>query len=72
MFRKHKKYPELIQFKYHLSCNFEYKIPRECRGLILNEKKKYEVVACPYFKFFDYNDKFCDIKEFDWESAQVF
>ena len=58
---KHAKYPNLVQLHYLLTANFEHRIPRECRGLIVDTNNNYEVVACPYFKFFDYCDKYSEI-----------
>ena len=55
-YKRHRKYTNLIQFHYLNSASFNNEIEKECRGLILDESRNYEVVAFPYCKFFDYND----------------
>ena len=70
-FKRHAKYPNLVQLHYQVYADFLNKIPRECRGLILNEDKNYEVVSMPFYKFFDYTDKNCAFN-IDWDSAKVY
>jgi hypothetical protein len=49
------------------------KEPRECRSLVLDEDKDWRVVSCPYFKFFDFNDKkYFNQKDIDLTTAKVY
>lgn len=55
--------PNLIEFKYMQSASFKNPICNEARGIILDESRDFEVVALPYYKFFDYNDqKYSQVK----------
>lgn len=55
-------------FKYNqLNSDFNNKIVRECRGLILDNELK--PVCVPFFKFGNYGESYCP--EIDWNTAQV-
>jgi hypothetical protein len=43
---------------------------RECRGLIVDFKSNYRVVAFPYLKFFNYGEE--DAALIDWTTARVY
>jgi len=50
--------------------DFSLRIVQECRGLILvKEDNKYIPVCIPFFKFFNYGEKYAS--KIDWNSAQV-
>ena len=70
-FNRHQNQPNLIQLHYQVYSDFSKKISRECRGIILDESKNWELVALPFYKFFDHGDKFF-INTIDWESAMVY
>ena len=65
--KQHEKYPELISLSYdQLKSDFKQKCVQECRGLILNSKKDFEVVSFPYVKFFNYCEG--NAAKIDWEN----
>jgi len=69
--RAHKKYPNLILFKYRdLNAKFHKRLVQECRGIILDSEKNWEVVAWPYLKFFNYSEKLA--APIDWTTARVY
>ena len=43
---------------------------RECRGLIVDFKANYRVVAYPYLKFFNFGEE--NAEEIDWSTAKVY
>jgi tRNA splicing ligase len=45
-------------------------IVQECRGLILDEKENWKLVAYPYKKFFNYQEKYA--AELDWKNITVY
>lgn len=52
--------------------NFSLRIVQECRGLIIvkdNDNDKYIPVCVPFFKFFNYGEKY--VSKIDWTTAQV-
>ena len=62
---KHKTYLNLIQFSYsQVGCDMSSPIVQECRGIILDSKNNWNVVAFPYTKFFNYGDP--EAHEIDW------
>lgn len=66
-----KRYPNLVQFKYsQLESPFKEQLVRECRGLILDEKDNWAIVARPFDKFFNYGEALAP--EIDWSSAKVY
>lgn len=63
----HLEYDELIQLTYHQLNTPKNDCTNETRGLILN-KETLEVIAYPFYRFFDYN---ANVKtNFDFESAK--
>jgi hypothetical protein len=69
--KTHSKYPELISLSYdQLKSNFKAKEVQECRGLILNTNKDFEVVSFPYLKFFNYCEG--NSSKIDWENCRVY
>lgn len=77
---RHELLPELVQLKYsQIASPFQEIIPRECRGLILEEQTKaagtqrptYRVVAYPYKRFFNQDEKKLR-DEVDWTTARVY
>ena len=60
---------KLIMFKYsQIDSDFNLKLVRECRGLILDEETM-EVVCHPFEKFGNYGEAYCP--EIDWKSCYV-
>jgi hypothetical protein len=57
----------ILKFTYSDS-DFYNEIVRECRGLII-DNKKLEPVCIPFFKFFNYREEYAD--KIDWDSAVV-
>jgi hypothetical protein len=71
-FRRHSRYPKLVTFKYDQIDSHHHraqKIVRECRGLILDEKMHWKVVAYPFERFFNFGDGFAD--KIEWDTACV-
>lgn len=68
---RHDHHPNLIQLHYQAYSDFSQKIPCECRGIILDESQNWELVALPFFKFFDCGDKYFK-NIIDWDSAVVY
>ena len=67
----HPDYPELVQFRYdqiESSKNKTHPIVVECRGLILNSKDNWNIVAYPFNRFFNYGEVPDPI---DWSTARV-
>ena len=59
---------KLIMFKYsQIDSDFNLKLVRECRGLILDEDTM-EVVCHPFEKFGNYGEAYCP--EIDWKSLR--
>lgn len=53
-----------------IESDFSLRIVQECRGLILaKENNKYISVCIPFFKFFNYGEKYAS--KINWNSAQV-
>lgn len=67
---RHKKYPNLVLFKYNqIESPFGEGIVRECRGLILDEANDWEIVCHPFDKFFNYGEG--NAAQIDWASAYI-
>lgn len=67
----HGKYPNLLLFKYNqITCNYNNKIVRESRGIILDSDDDYNIVARPFDKFFNYAEGFAD--PIDWNDATIY
>lgn len=68
--KQHSRCPGLYLFKYsQLDSNFALKIVQECRGIILDSKNNWGIVACPYFKFFNVQESLA--AKIDWSTAKV-
>ena len=39
--KRHRKYPNLVELHYQQSASFKDQIPRECRGIILDESRNF-------------------------------
>lgn len=60
-----------VLFKYNqIDTPMAEPIAQECRGLILNSKDNWNVVACPFFKFFNYGEGHA--ANLDWSSVSWF
>jgi hypothetical protein len=57
---RHPKYSNLIHFKYNKRFDIDWsgELIKECRGIILDEKKSWKVVSYPFYKFFNYGEKY--------------
>lgn len=63
-------YPELYLFKYdQINSPMGSPLVQECRGIILNSKADWEVVAHPFHKFFNHGEGHA--AKIDWTSAKV-
>ena len=59
----------LIMFKYsQIDSDFNIKLVRECRGIVLNEDT-FEPVVVPFFKFGNYGESYCP--NIDWKNCWV-
>ena len=68
--RRHGKYPHLIQFKYNqIDSPMGERIVQECRGIILDERANWMVIARPFDKFFNYGEGHA--APIDWDSARA-
>ena len=70
--KKHPDYPELYQFNYDMIESSNHKnhpIVMECRGIILNSNKNWEVVAYPFNRFCNAGENFN--YEIDWSTARI-
>lgn len=60
---------KLIMLKYsQIDSDFNIKLVRECRGLILDEDT-FEVVSFPFMKFGNVGESYCP--DIDWKSASI-
>lgn len=68
---KHPRYPNLLQFHYsQYGSPMKSPIVQECRGLILDEKNNWNIVAFPYSKFFNYLEP--EAVSLDWSKITVY
>ncbi len=68
--KKHPKYPNLLHFKYNMiDSPMGESIVQDCRGIILDRSKKWEIVAFPFRKFFNVGEGHA--AKIDWASATV-
>lgn len=69
--KQHPKFDHLFQFKYEPSSDLNWSgvLPRECRGIILDEKANWAIVSHPFHKFFSYGDYHAH--KIDWAKAVV-
>lgn len=67
---RHRKYPNLVLFKYHQKDSpMKEKIVQESRGIILDEAEDWEVVSRGFNKFFNYEEFLA--APIDWASAVI-
>lgn len=65
----HSEYPNLVQLKYdQIDSPMKSEIVQECRGLILDMKNNWNVVAFPFAKFFNHEEHHAD--KIDWKTAR--
>jgi hypothetical protein len=70
MSRRHWRYDNLVCFKYNMiDSPMGERIVQECRGIILDEEKDWEVVSRPFDKFF--NEGEGHAAKVDWSTAAV-
>ncbi len=67
--KRHGIYPNLVIFKYGIDTPLGEQISQECRGIILDESKNWEIVCYPYSKFFNHYEGLA--AEIDWSTAKV-
>jgi len=69
-FKRHGKYPNLVQFKYdQIFTPMDIPLAQECRGIILDESNDWKVIARPFDKFFNSGEPLA--APIDWNSARV-
>lgn len=69
-YKAHSLFPHLYLLKYNqIESPFSEEIVRECRGLILNSLNSWEVMCCPFFKFFNIQQP--EAAKIDWKTARV-
>lgn len=67
--KRHSKHPHLVMLKYNqIESPMGEPIVQQCRGLILNEKDNWNVVAWPFDKFFNYGEGHA--APIDWNTAK--
>lgn len=68
--RRHQKYHNLVQLRYNqIESDFHIPLVRQCRGIILDEAKRWEPIARPFDKFFNYGEELA--AQIHWSSARV-
>ncbi len=67
--KRHGIYNNLILFKYGIDTPLGEQISQECRGIILDEDRNWEIVCYGYSKFFNHYEGLA--AEIDWSSAKV-
>jgi hypothetical protein len=67
--RRHGKYENLVLLKYGIDAAFMNPMVRECRGIILDEAKGWEVVSRAFDKFGNEGEGY--VPEIDWSTARV-
>ena len=66
-----KRYPNLVQFKYNqLASDMSDMLVKQCRGVILDEKNNWAVIARPFDKFFNLEEE--RAAKIDWASMRVY
>lgn len=66
----HPRYPSLCMLKYdQIDSPFSEPIVRECRGVILDQARNWNVVSRPFDKFFNFGESLA--APIDWETAVV-
>ncbi len=67
--KPHRQWPELLGLYYNqVHSPMHLRLVQECRGLILNSADDWNVVACPFFKFFNLGEP--NAAKMDWSTAQ--
>ena len=68
---RHPKYLHLIQLKYNQNLSpMSEPIVQQCRGLLVDESRNWEVVCHPFDKFFNWGEPLA--AAIDWSTARVF
>jgi hypothetical protein len=68
--KQHSVHKEIFLVKYdQIESDFNQEIVRECRGLILDSSRNWEVVCCPFFKFGNIGESY--VPAIDWKTARV-
>ena len=68
--KRHGRYPDLVQLKYSMiDSPFAEPIVRQCRGIILDEKQNWRVIASPFHKFFNHGEALA--ASIDWADCHV-
>jgi hypothetical protein len=65
-----KRHPNLVQFKYdQINSDLSDPLVQQCRGIIMDEKDNWEIIARPFDKFFNAGEM--DAAKIDWATARV-
>lgn len=68
--KRHRKYPNLVQFKYdQIASDMSLPLVQQCRGIILDEKRDWMVAARPFDKFFNAEEP--RAAAIEWHKAKV-
>lgn len=67
--RTHPRYPNLFQFNYDIRCDWNQPMVIECRSIILDRDRDWEIVARPFDKFFNAHQGFA--AKIDWSTAKI-
>ena len=68
---RHQKYPHLVCLKYsQIESPMAAKVVQQSRGIILNEKRNWDIVSYAYDKFFNYGEPLA--VQIDWQKATVY
>lgn len=68
--QRHVWYENLVQLKYdQIRSPMGSKLVQQCRGIILDEAKNWQVIAWPFDKFFNYGEK--EAAQIDWANCRI-
>jgi len=67
--KRHARYPNLVLLKYAAN-DFNSEVMKECRGILLDESRNWEIVGCPFFKFMNQDERGAD--NIEWSRARVY
>ncbi|MGB3509133.1 MAG: T4 RnlA family RNA ligase [Microcoleaceae cyanobacterium] len=68
---RHQNYPNLVCLKYsQIESPMSEKVVQQCRGIILDEAKNWQIISYAYDKFFNYREPLA--VEIDWDTATVY